>query len=113
MPGFLKHKMETKNICRGQRFQLTTQGSSPNIVHWTPEKKINRIELKKVSFGTIMELVKSLELSKKQTKELKPALKGIYLKRWRLFISRWMSFKLLRKKSSWMEKKLLLEHWFI
>ncbi|XP_065667907.1 uncharacterized protein LOC136088157 isoform X2 [Hydra vulgaris] len=66
--GILKHKMEAENICRGQKFQLATQGSPLNIVVGTPDKKTDRIELKQVSFGTVMELVKSLELSKNQTK---------------------------------------------
>ena len=68
LPGILKQKMEAESICRGQKFQLATQGSSLNIVVGTPDKKTDRIELKQVSFNTIMALVKSLELSKNQTK---------------------------------------------
>ncbi|XP_065683162.1 uncharacterized protein LOC124810175 [Hydra vulgaris] len=55
--GILKHKMEAENICRGQKFQLATQGSPLNIVVGTPDKKTDRIELKQVSIGTVMELV--------------------------------------------------------
>ena len=69
MVGIIKQKMESESISRGQQFQLSTQGSPLNIIAGTPDKKTDRIELKQVSFGTVMELVKSLELSKNQTKK--------------------------------------------
>jgi len=61
--------MESESISRGQQFQLSTQGYPLNIVAGTQDKKTDRIELKQVSFGTVMELVKSLELSRNQNKK--------------------------------------------
>jgi len=61
--------MESESISRGQQFQLSTQGYPLNIVAGTQDKKTDRIELKQVSFGTVMELLKSLELSRNQNKK--------------------------------------------
>ena len=61
--------MESESISRGQQFQLSTQGSPLDIVAGNPDKKTDRIKLKQVSFGTVMELVKSLELSRNQNKK--------------------------------------------
>ena len=61
--------MESESISRGQQFQLSTQGYPLNIVAGTPDMKTDRIELKQVSFGTVMELVKSLEISRNQIKK--------------------------------------------
>ncbi|XP_065666281.1 uncharacterized protein LOC136087437 [Hydra vulgaris] len=61
--GILKHGWKLKIFVVDRSFSWLL-----NIVVGTPDKKTGRIELKQVSFGTVTELVKSLELSKNQTK---------------------------------------------
>ena len=67
--SILKTKMKKENIFRGDKFMIATHGKPLTIVAGTQNKKSDHAGLNQVSFGTMMELFKCLELSQHQIKK--------------------------------------------
>ncbi|XP_065666477.1 uncharacterized protein LOC136087513 [Hydra vulgaris] len=68
--SILKTKMEKENIFRGEKFTIATYGKPLTIVAGTTDNKCDRANFSQVSFGTIIELIKCLELSQCKTKKM-------------------------------------------
>ena len=71
--SILKTKMKQENIFRGEKFMIelfTSKNNCLTIVAETQDKKSDHAGLNQVSFGTILELFKRLELSQHQTKKI-------------------------------------------
>ena len=68
--SILKTKMEKENIFRGEKFTIATHGKPLTIVAGTTDNKCDRANFSQVSFGTIIELIKCLELSQCKTKKM-------------------------------------------
>ncbi|XP_065666873.1 uncharacterized protein LOC136087592 [Hydra vulgaris] len=68
--SILKAKVEKENIFRGEKFTIATHGKPLTIVVGAKDNKCDLANFSQVSFGTIIELIKCLELSQGKTKKM-------------------------------------------